>query len=100
MRGSTYFIRQIDKNLEDDDMMNLMKLSSTFFRMVHECLYVWGAQYFPGSSFDRLRIKMEKKVTFPEYPKDFKFFSETKINNFKERCTALIKRVEEKAIAA
>lgn len=74
-------------------MINLLKLSSTFFRMVHECLYVWGALYFPGSAFDRLRLKMEKKVAFPEFPKEFKFYSETKVNNFKERCGDLIRKV-------
>jgi hypothetical protein len=82
-RGSTYFMKEVSKALDDDDLMNLIKYSSTFFRMVHECLYVWGAIYFPNSSFGRLRLKMEKKVSFPEYPKDFKFFSETKVNNFK-----------------
>ena len=64
-RGSNYFIREFDKNIGDDEMMNLIKLSSTFFRMVHECLWVWGTLYFPGSAFDKLRIKMEKKVSFP-----------------------------------
>ena len=66
--------------------------------MVHECLYVWGALYFPGSAFDRLRIKMEKKVAFPEFPKEFKFYNETKVNNFRERYGELIKKMEEKSM--
>lgn len=51
--------------MEDEPFTNLMKLSSTFFRMVHECLYVWGAIYFPASLFDKLRLKMERKTSFP-----------------------------------
>jgi hypothetical protein len=74
-RGSSYFIREYDKNIEDDELKNLMRLSSTFFRMVHECVYVWGAIYFPKSLFDKLRQKYERKINFPEFPSDFKFFS-------------------------
>jgi hypothetical protein len=61
-RGSTYFIKEIDKNIEDEEFMTLVRLSSTFFRMVQECLYVWGALYFPSSTFDRLRLKMGSKI--------------------------------------
>jgi len=57
-RGSSYFISNLNKNTTDDEVINLIKLSSTFFRMVHECIYVWGAIYFPGSQFDRVRKKM------------------------------------------
>jgi hypothetical protein len=60
-RGSSYFIRENDKNIEDDE---LMKLSSTFFRMVHDGVYVWGAIYFPKSLFDRLRLNYERKINF------------------------------------
>ena len=92
-RGSTFFLKEMDKNIGDEDLINLMKLSSTFFRMAHECLFVWGAIYFPGSLFDKTRIKMQRKITFPEFPRDFKFFSENKVNTFKANCQALIKKM-------
>lgn len=79
--------------MEDEEFMTLVRLSSTFFRMVQECLYVWGALYFPGSVFDRLRLKMGAKIDLAEFPKDFKFFSESKINNFKLKCKNLIKKL-------
>lgn len=80
----------------DEDLINIMKLSSTFFRMAHECLFVWGAIYFPGSLFDKTRLKMQRKITFPEFPRDFKFFSENKVITFKANCQALIKKMEER----
>lgn len=60
-RGSSYFIRQFDKEATDEDIVNLIKISTTFFRMIHECIYVWGAIYFPGSAYDKMRIKLQKR---------------------------------------
>ena len=61
----------------------MIKLSSTFFRMIHECVYIWGAHYFPGSSFDKLRIKLQKRFEFNEKIEQSRFFNEKKIEQFK-----------------
>ena len=76
-------------------MTNLIKLSTTFFRMIHECLYVWGAVYFPGSVFDRMRIRLQRKFDFPPFPSDFKFFNDKKMENFKINCKDVMKRMKE-----
>lgn len=36
--------------------------------MVHECLYVWGKVYFPGSKLDKLRLELIKHCHFPMFP--------------------------------
>lgn len=95
-RGSTYFLRSVPKNATDDEVMNLLKLSSTFFRMVHECVYVWGALYFPNSPFDRLRAKLAKRFVFPKFPQEFKFFNERKTDQFKANCREMVERMAQK----
>lgn len=97
-RGSSYFIKEFDKEAIDEDIVGLIKMSTTFFRMIHECIYVWGAIYFPGSSFDKMRLKLEKNYEFPKYPEDFKFFNQQKINNFRQNCKQVIEQMAEQIV--
>jgi len=61
--------------------------------MIHECIYVWGALYFPNSSFDRMRIKLMKRFDFPRFPEEFKFYTDKKIENFKQNCQDAINKM-------
>jgi hypothetical protein len=89
----------VAKNATDEEVMNLLKLSSTFFRMVHECVYVWGALYFPNSPFDRLRNKLAKRFAFPKFPQDFKFFNQRKTDQFLTNCREIAERMAQKVSA-
>jgi hypothetical protein len=76
-------------------MLNLIKLSSTFFRMIHECIYVWGTFYFPNSLFENLKLKLEKRFEFPEEVSMCRFFNDKKIEFFKEKCLKVQRRMVE-----
>ena len=69
-RGNTYFLNQIHRYGQDDKTNHLVKIGSTFFRMVHEVLYVWGTHYFPDSNFSKIlnRLMIAKNIKFPEFP--------------------------------
>jgi hypothetical protein len=41
-RGNSYFMSQISRYGQDDKGNQLVKIASTFFRMVHEALFIWA----------------------------------------------------------
>jgi hypothetical protein len=67
-RGNNFFVVESARYNLDDKVNHLIKLSSTYFKMVHECLYVWGTFYFPGSNFQLILKKLQKNIKFPKYP--------------------------------
>ena len=94
-RGSSYFLKEIDKSMPDEDISALIKLSTTFFRMCFECAYVWGTYYFPGSSFEKIKNKVMKMSKWPKFPNDFKFYTQKKIDTFRQNCGEVIKKMNE-----
>jgi len=84
-RGNTYFINQVYRYCQDDKTNHLIKIGSTFFRMVHEVLYIWGTFYFPESNFNKMLNKLMKSsnIKFPQYPQEFKFYSESRVEFFR-----------------
>lgn len=83
-RGNTYFLSQFFRYVPDEKVNHLLRIGSTFFKMVHEALYVWGTFFFPNSGFNKMLNKLVNinKIKFPQYPTDFKFYSQARINLF------------------
>lgn len=59
-------------------------------------MYIWGAYYFPGSAFDKLRIRLQKRFDFPDNFDQFRFFNQKKIEQFKEKNLKVQKKMTEK----
>ena len=59
-RGNSYFLGQIYRYGQDDNINHLVKIGSTFFRMVHQVMYVWGTFYFPQSNFNKMLTRLIK----------------------------------------
>lgn len=87
-RGNTYFLadnNSLSRYTQDDKVNHVVKLSSTFFKMVHECVYVWGKVYFNHnqSKFREVYDRLKDKISFPKYPEEFKFYTQARVDLFK-----------------